>query len=81
MGRPLLPLPFWCPAKSCEGDAVLLSSIRVSNPPHRLRMMMCLHVVLVAVGEKMLIGVGLGPEHALDSSEVLGVEGGQFISV
>ena len=36
------------------------------------------HAVLVAVGEKMLAGDGLGPKYSQDSSEVLGFEGRQF---
>ena len=39
------------------------------------------HAVLVAAGEKMLVGDGLGPEYSQDSSKVLGVEGGQFVEV
>ena len=39
------------------------------------------HAVFVAEGEKMLVRDGLGPEYLLDSSKVLGVEGGQFVQV
>ena len=39
------------------------------------------HAVLVAAGEKMLVGDGLGPGYSQDSSKVLGVEGGQFVKV
>ena len=37
------------------------------------------HALLVAAGEKMLVGDGLGPENSNDSSNVLGVEGEQFV--
>ena len=39
------------------------------------------HAVLVAAGEKKLVGDGLGPEYSQDPSKVLGVEGGQFVKV
>ena len=39
------------------------------------------HTVLVAAGEKLLVGDDLGPEYSQDSSKVLGVEGGQFVEV
>ena len=37
------------------------------------------HALLVAAGEKMLVGDGLGPENSNDSSNVLRVEGEQFV--
>ena len=37
------------------------------------------HAVLVAVGENMLVGDVFGLKYSLDSSKVLGVEGGQFV--
>ena len=39
------------------------------------------HAALVAAGEKILVGDGLRPGYLQDSSEVLGVEGGQFVEV
>ena len=39
------------------------------------------HAVLVAVGKKMLVGGGLGPEYLQDSSKVPSLEGGQFVKV
>ena len=38
------------------------------------------YAVLAAAGKKVLIGDGLWPEHEIDSSEILGVEGGRFKS-
>ena len=37
------------------------------------------HAVQVVAGEKMLVGDGLRLEYSQDSSEVLGVKGGQFV--
>ena len=39
------------------------------------------HAILVAVGERMLVGDGLGQEYWQYSFKVLGVEGGQFVKV
>ena len=39
------------------------------------------HAVLVAVGEKMLVGNGLGPEYLQDFSKVFVVKGGQFVEI
>ena len=39
------------------------------------------HAILVAVGEKMLVGDGLGPKYSQDSSKALGVESGQLVEV
>ena len=44
-------------------------------------MMMVPICCLIAAGEKMSTGDGLGPECPQDSSMILGVEGGQFVEV
>ena len=52
-----------------------LSSHYVSDPSPSPLHNDCVHAVLVVTGEKILVGDGLGPEHAF------GVEGEQFIEV
>ena len=65
--------------KACAGDVSWLSSHHVSNPSPLPLHDDGAHAILVAAGEKMLVGDDLGPEYSQDSSKVLGVEGGQFV--
>ena len=64
--------------KGCAGDVAWLSSHHMSDtypsPSHDDGV----HAFLVAVGEKVLVG-GLKPKYSQDSSEVPGVESGQFV--
>ena len=79
LGSPPFPFPLWCPVKGCAGDVTWLSSDDMSDPSPTYDD--GAHAVLVAVGEKMLVGDGLGPEYSQDSSKALGVEGGQLVEV
>ena len=69
----LLPFPFplWCPVKGCAGDVAWFSSHHMSDPSPSPSHDDGAHAVLVAAGEKMLVGDGLGPEYSQDSSKVL----------
>ena len=67
--------------KGCAGDVAWLSSYHMSDPSPLPSRDNGAHAVLVAAGEKMLVGDGLGSEYSQDSSKVLGVEGGQFVEV
>ena len=71
LGSSPFPFPLRCPVK---GDVAWLSSHHMSDPSpsHDDGA----HAVLVAVGEKVLVGDGLGPEYSQDSSKALGMEGG-----
>ena len=64
LGSPFLPLLLWCPVESFTRDVVRLSSHHVSDPSPSPLFNDGVHAVLVATGEKMLIGDGLGPEQA-----------------
>ena len=75
------PFPLWCPVKGCAGYVAWFSSHHMSDPSPSPTHDDGAHAVLVAAGEKMLVGDGLGPEYSQDSSKVLGVEGGQFVEV
>ena len=65
--------------KGCAGNVA--SILITSNPSPSPSTDDGAHAVLVAAGEKMLVGDGLGPGYSQDSSKVLGVEGGQFVKV
>ena len=81
LGSPPFPFPLRCPVKGCAGDVAWLSSHHMSDPSSLPSHDDGVHAVLVAVGEKMLVGDGLGPEYLQDSSKALGVEGGQLVEV
>ena len=66
--------------KGCAGDVAWLSSHHMSDPYPSPSHDDGVHASLVAVGEKVLVG-GLKPKYSQDSSEVLGVEDGQFVEV
>ena len=67
--------------KGFAGDVAWLSSHHMSDPsPSPLRDDGA-HAVLVAAGEKMLVGDGLGPGYSQDSSKVLGMEDEEFVEV
>ena len=63
------------------GDVVLLPPHNMSDPSPSPLHDDGPHAVLVASCEKFLVGDGLRPEDAEDSSEVLGVEGEQFVEI
>ena len=67
--------------KGCAGDVARLSSHHMSNPSPSPSHDDGAHAVLVTVGAKMLVGDDLGPEYSQDSSNALGVEGGQLVEV
>ena len=77
LGLPSFPLPLWFPVKGCAGDVAWMSSHHMSDPSPSPSHEDGAHAVLVAAGEKMLVGDCLGPEY----SKVLSVEGGQFVQV
>ena len=81
LGSTPFPLPLWCPVKGCADDVAWLSSHHMSDPSPSPLHDDGAHAVLVAAGEKKLVGDGLGPEYSQDPSKVLGVEGGQFVKV
>ena len=62
LGSPPFPLPFWCPVKSCAGDVAWLYSHHMPDPSPSPSHDDGAHAVLVAAGQKMLVGDGLGPE-------------------
>ncbi|PFX19361.1 hypothetical protein AWC38_SpisGene16220 [Stylophora pistillata] len=66
--------PLRCPVEGRAGDVVLLPPHNMSNPSPSPLHDDGPHAVLVASCEKFLVGDGLRPEDAEDSSEVLGVE-------
>ena len=72
-------LPLWFPVKGCAGDVAWLSSRHKSNPSPSPSHDDSAHAVLVAAGEKIFVGDGLGPEYSQESCKVLGVGGGQFV--
>jgi len=76
LGSPPSLFSLWCPVEGCAGDVAWRSSHHMSNPSPSPSHYDGAHAVLVAVGEKMLVGDGLGPEYSQDSSKALGVEGG-----
>ena len=78
---PRFPLPLWSPLKGCMGDVTWLSSQHKSDTSPLPLRDDGTHAVFVAEGEKMLVRDGLEQEYLLDSSKVLGVEGGQFVLV
>ena len=63
LGLSPFPLPLWCPVKGCAGDVAWLSSHHMPNPSPSPSHDDGAHAVLVAAGEKMLVGDGLGPEY------------------
>ena len=65
--------------KGCAGDVA--SILITSNPSPSPSPDDGAHAVLVAAGEKSLVGDGLEPQYSEDFSKVLGVEGGQFVEV
>ena len=79
MGRPISASPLVSSEGLCGRCCLTLFSSHAQSPspPHDDGA----HAVLVATGEKMLVGDGLGPEYSWDSSKVLGVEGGQLVEV
>ena len=81
LGSSPFPSPLWCPVKGCAGDVAWFSSHHMSDPSPSPSHDDGAHAVLVAAGEKMLVGDGFGPEYSQDSSKVLSVEGGQFVEV
>ena len=82
LGSTPFPFPLWCPVKGCADDVAWLSSHHMSDPSPSPSHDDGAHAVLVAAGEKMLVGNSLGPEFSKDHScKVLGVEGGQFVEV
>ena len=65
-----------------SGEVVRLSAHDISDPsPSPLHDDGTHDAVLVAVGENVLVRDGLRPEYSQDSSEVLGVKGGQSRSL
>ena len=67
--------------KGCAGNVALLSSYHMSDPSPSSSHDDGSHAVLVAAGEKMLVGDGLGPGYSQDSLTVLRVQSGQFVEV
>ena len=63
-GSPPFPLPLWCPVKGCAGDVAWLSSHHMPDPSPSPSHDDGTHAVLVAAGEKMLVGDGRGPEYS-----------------
>ena len=74
LGSPPLALSLWCPMKGCAGDVVPLSSADLPYPSPPPLLNYCFHAVLIAAGEKFLVGDGFGPKDSQDPSEVLCVE-------
>ena len=67
LGSPPFPFPLGCPVKDCSGDAAWLPSHHMSDPSDPSRSPARddgAHAILVAVGEKMLVGYGLRPENS-----------------
>ena len=64
LGSPSFPFPLWCPVKGCAGDVAWLSSHHMSDPSPLPLHNDGAHAVLVAAGEKMSVGDGLGPEYS-----------------
>ena len=67
--------------KGCAGDVVPLSSADMPYPSPPPLFNYCFHAVLIAAGEKFLVGDGLRPEDTQDSPEILCVESGEFVEV
>ena len=59
---PSFTLPLWCPMKAA-GDVARLSSHNMSDPSPARSHHVGAHTVLVAAGEKMLVGDGLRPDY------------------
>ena len=64
LGSSLFLLPLWCPVKGCAGDVAWLSSHLMSDPSQSSLHDDRAYAVLVAAGEKMLVGDGFGPEYS-----------------
>ena len=63
LGSPSFPRPIWCPVKDRAGDVAWLSSHHISDPSPVPSHDDGAHAVLVAAGEKMLLGDDLRPEY------------------
>ena len=81
LGSPPFPLPLWYPVKGCAVNVAWLSSHHMPDPSPSPSHDDSAHAVLVAAGNKILLGDGLGREYSNDSSKVLGVEDGQLVEV
>jgi len=64
LGSSPFPFSLWCPVKGCAGGVAWCSPRHMSNPSPSPSHDDGAHAVLVAVGEKMLVGDGLGPEYS-----------------
>ena len=64
LGSPSFPLPLWCPVKGCAGDVAWLSPHHMSDPSLSPSHGDGTHAILVAAGEKLLVGDGLGLEYS-----------------
>ena len=64
LGSPPFPFSLRCPVKGCAGDVAWRSPRHMSDPSPSPSHDDGAHAVLVAVGEKMLVGDGLGPEYS-----------------
>ena len=65
----------------CAGDVILLPPHDMPNPSPSPLHDDSPHAVLIAASKKLLIGDGIWPKDAQYSSEVLCVEGGQFLVI
>lgn len=79
LGLPRFPLPLWCPVQGCAGNVARLSSHHMSDPSPSPSYDNGTHAVLLAAGEKMFVGDGLGQNVSRILLRFLGVEGGQFV--